>query len=71
MNNGLLLAVGVGAVAAAVILTRKKTSQPAPTSIRATINPSDIRYRSPGIPAYEPQPINYIPLRYNPPFTGG
>lgn len=48
MNNGALIAIGLGAVAAAVIIATSK-KKPAPAT---TFNPNIIRSTSPGQPPF-------------------
>lgn len=63
MNNTALLAIGVGAIAAVAVLTsRKKTN-----TTTVTLDPSQIRARSPGInPTRANFPIQPINM-YQPP----
>lgn len=58
-NNGALIAIGLGAVVAAVVLATSKKSS---GTTRVSLSPNDIRVRSPG------QPINFIRgLEWQPP----
>lgn len=56
MNNGTLIALGLGAVAAAVVFAASKKDDKPKLSRTPTFDPNTIARQSPGLPQYNLDP---------------